>query len=295
MPDDRMQVFYPGVGNNNSTLMGWREWRKPRGINWIFILCIGAGGGGGGGFTAATASAKGGGAGGGSGTITKLMGPAFMFPDTMFVSVGDAAPGGAAGAAGTVGYGSLVSWRPAVYAPATNICIAFGGTGGAAGTAAGNVAGTAASTVQQAHIPIGITFGLAHSLGGVAGANGGTIVPANGGNISQYGSFTINGGAGGGSVSAGNVFSSGGSVFASDPFTQGTGGQNDGDPGANGYTAWYPFFHARSGAGGAGSVAGTGGLGGIGGLGCGGGGGGAGITGGKGGDGGGGLVVIGAW
>src|SRR5574343_336906 len=76
----------------------WQVWSKPRGVQMVMILAVGAGGGGGNGFSAAAGSARGGGGGGGSGAISRVIIPAILLPDVLYVSPG---VGGAATAAGS--------------------------------------------------------------------------------------------------------------------------------------------------------------------------------------------------
>ncbi len=82
-------------------------WHKPDGCTLLYIICVGGGGGGGtgslngisGGSSTTTAA---GGGGGGAGAICKLIIPAFMLPDTLFIQPGI----GGAGAAGVTGTSS---------------------------------------------------------------------------------------------------------------------------------------------------------------------------------------------
>lgn len=72
-----------------------RTWEKPRGIHTIVITCIGAGGGGASGTVAGGSAA--GGSGGGSGGFTRVIIPAMVLPDVLYVSVGKGGLGGPAG------------------------------------------------------------------------------------------------------------------------------------------------------------------------------------------------------
>ena len=85
-----------------TTTRGWEAWLRPPGASWFFILAVSPGGGGGGGQSTAAAARSGGG-GGGSGAINRIIIPAIVMPDLLYVRVGNggsAAPGGAVVACG---------------------------------------------------------------------------------------------------------------------------------------------------------------------------------------------------
>src|SRR6266568_4685992 len=81
-PNTDIQMF-TGAGTNSGSspnLVDVHEWKKPRGITMMHIVCIGAGGGGGGGVTGAVGVSKAGGGGGGSGALSILLIPAVYLP-----------------------------------------------------------------------------------------------------------------------------------------------------------------------------------------------------------------------
>ena len=51
------------------TTTGTNTWTKPNGVQFVYVVCVGAGGGGGGGGSAASGAARVGGSGGGGGAI----------------------------------------------------------------------------------------------------------------------------------------------------------------------------------------------------------------------------------
>ena len=42
-PGYDLQEFY---GQSGTTLLQWQTWRKPRGVNWVYMIGVGGGGGG---------------------------------------------------------------------------------------------------------------------------------------------------------------------------------------------------------------------------------------------------------
>ena len=82
------QVFYantPSSGTQN-----WVAWLKPRGVNFIKILCLAGGGGGGGGNAAAYSSSYGGNGGNSSSQSIIIFGPLlqrslYNYPFSFFV------------------------------------------------------------------------------------------------------------------------------------------------------------------------------------------------------------------
>lgn len=89
-------VNAPGVnidsffGDSSTTvdLSDWKMWTKPRGINWVYMIGVGAGSSGAGGtFTGASAASVGA-AGGGSGAQSMLLIPAIFVPSTLYIQTG---------------------------------------------------------------------------------------------------------------------------------------------------------------------------------------------------------------
>jgi hypothetical protein len=289
-------------------------WEKPKGINFIYGLFINPGTGGGGGFSFGAGGTQGGGGGGGTpGSIAQFLQPAYLFPDSVLITVGRGGAGGAAGTAGTLPNNQQTSiYYPQQVQGATNFgasllgsyiystgyygyagSTAASGRGGAAGS--GGNGGTAVTAATAASIPGVAGFGNFVLYSSLAGFNG-TLVA---GTDATY-AGRVGGGAGGGGVTAGVAYP-GGNVIA--PSTSAnsiwnrnlSGGANTGSAGENGIELFSPTLFSLPGAGGGANLTGTGGAGGKGGIGCGGGGGGAGVTGGRGGDGGDGLAILVCW
>ena len=139
-----IQIFKEGGSTSN--------WVKPQGASFVWFTLIGAGGGGGG--VDATNTYYG--AGGGSGAVTNFMGPAFLMPDVLRVSVG------------------------------------LGGTRG--NTAQSGGAGTASTVIYQAKDTTGYTLLTANAgAGGDAAGGGSDASAALGGNASAGNAFTASG------------------------------------------------------------------------------------------------------
>jgi len=285
--------YFPGF----STTAGgqWEVWNKPRGINFINIICIGGGGGGG---AAANVSGRTGGGGGGSGTISRVTMPAIILPDRLYVSSGVGGLGGTTlnGSNGVSSFVSIAQNIGAIYV----VCAADrGGAGNYAGSGgSGGVAFTISNCLQSSQ---GNFTSISGQNGGAGGSAAGTSItyPTTG--------LLLSGGAGGG----GGTAAAGGNITApasqTDTYTilptisggvAGTAGSlpgGDGSPGVNNMELL--LFSGGSG-GGSGfdtSAGAIGGRGGDGGFGCGGAGGGGGTTAGRGGNGGPGLVIISCW
>ena len=109
----------------------WQTWTKPRGITMVFMPPIGGAGGGGGGFSAAAGNARGGGGGGGGGNPTRLLVPAFVIPDLLYVQPVPAAPAERRAATATRARSRYVSTGPTVGNFAA--LVASGSTAAAAG------------------------------------------------------------------------------------------------------------------------------------------------------------------
>ncbi len=62
----------------------WQTWNKPRNAKFIEIFCLG--GGGGGAISSLTAGSANGSSGGGSAGIVRGLIPAFLLPDTIYIS-----------------------------------------------------------------------------------------------------------------------------------------------------------------------------------------------------------------
>lgn len=299
-----VQIFRPTV--TGTSLVSSQAWHKPRGASMIFILCVGGGGGGGGGFTRTAGSAGGGGGGGACAGFAKLLMPAILTPDMLYIQVGDGGNGGTASGAGANGGISFVRLGKTDAAPSrflySNATAAIGGGAGAAGNggAGGTIPGIAVAETPS-------SFGIFSAIVGIAGGVGGAQTGAVGTSITAWATLPQSPGAGGAGCTTTNF--DGGAQTATallDMGSQGyypTGaggiakagtGTGAAIDGSSGETSLTPFFNA-GGAGGGSNNSGQAGHGGAGGYGCGGGGGGAGTTGGRGGNGGPGIVVIISW
>ncbi len=282
---------------NQGDLADWRVWNKPRGANMIYFFVLGAGGGGGGGFTSASGTARGGGGGGNSGTISKMIIPAFMVPDMLYIRTGVAGIGGLPSAAGGTGGISYVCLAP-VTNNQGNIYLISGDIttlgGGRAGSATAGGAGGTVSPVPVAtdgpYITSGTWQGILSQVGGIGGDDSGAV----GTTIAALTGLFVSSGAGGAGVSATNTDFAGGAITGSGLVPTIAGGLAGGGHGAGGITLMKPFV-STGGAGGGSFGLGTGGNGGHAGVGSGGGGGGGGVTGGSGGNGGPGLITIMSW
>jgi len=286
------QVFFT-AGDQNT----WHTWTKPRNAKFIFMTAIGGGGGGG---STTTGQVRGGG-GGGSSSISRLMVPANLIPDTLYISVGSGGIGGSTtGAAGQSGGISYISIIPSTGTPvAANVILASGAVGAAGGTAGSGTDGTggAGGTVFTSTNGILVSLGLFQSVAGVQGANGSTGVGAN---ITALASIPLTSGAAGAGRSVSS--SAGGSIIGVGDIVPtisgGTAGANNGVAGfitirPNEMVSQPEPFISTGGSGGGSNTSGNGGNGGDGQIGSGGGGAGSGSTGiasgGRGGDG---VVII---
>jgi hypothetical protein len=289
-------------------------WEKPKGINFIYGLFIAPGTGGGGGHSFGAGGTAGGGGGGGTpGTISQFLQPAYVFPDSVLITVGRGGAGGAAGTAGTLPNNQSTNlWYPQQVQGATNFggsllgsyiyasgYYGYSGTTAASGRAgsalAGGNGGAAAPAAGVTQIPGVAGFGNFINYASLAGFNGSLLAGTNATFAGRFG-----GGAGGGGVSS-SIAYTGGNVIAPSTSVNSIwsrnllGGANDGSKGEDGIELFSPTLFSLPGAGGGANLTGTGGAGGKGGIGCGGGGGGAGVTGGRGGDGGDGLAILVCW
>jgi hypothetical protein len=297
-------IFNAFPGNLLSTTpRSMQQWNKPNGINFIYAMLIAPGSGGGGGYSFGVGTAGGGGGGGTPGPIIQFLQPAYLVPDTLFISVGVGGTGGAAGTAGGYPSSNLTGLWYQTYQNAANSRTWYAytagdmagnqsGRGGAVGNGGNGGTASSISTVQPGIVGFS-NYVQTTALTGFAGgfASVGTNATFSG---------RPAGGAGGGGVSAGVAYA-GGNVLGPTTSTNSiwsrnlSGGATTGQAGEDGITLFDPTFFSLPGAGGGANASGTGGAGGKGGIGCGGGGGGAGVTGGRGGDGGDGLAILVCW
>jgi hypothetical protein len=286
-----------GVGNSVREFFAtgattFQTWVKPQGCTMVYMLAIGSGAGGAGGATGAAGTGRVGGGGGGGGAQSRLLIPAFLLPDILYVQVGLGGLGGAGGASGTAGQRSLILRTNAAAAANHNVVLASGNAVATAGAVAGTAGAgeTVSAQTQSAYIGLGLFVSVAGATGAAGGAVGGAV----GGSVTQFAQSMTCGGAGGGSTPTANTNHAGGNITAVGVYQVISGGVAGGGGGADGYSVFIPSFYTAGGAGG-GSSGIAGGAGGSAGIGSGGGGGGAGVTGGAGGRGGGGYVCIVSW
>ena len=262
----------------------WQTWLKPRGKSNVTIIGMGSGGGGGNGFAGAAATARGGGGGGGSGGLMRLIIPADLLPDVLYINVG------IGGAVGGNGFLTAVSIRPDSLNQ-SRVLVAFGGSAGGSGTNAAAGAAGAAGVSANTHVTgfWGINYPTLGNTGAAGGAQTGAV-----GSPITWGSATPpnSGGAGGGGTTSADF--AGGGIVAAGFFPSISGGAAGTFNGADGFESKIPLAFCGGAGGGASNLA-AGGNGGKGAIGSGGGGGGGGVTAGVGGPGGGGLVIIQAW
>ena len=258
----------------------WETWQKPRGKTMLDILLVGKGGNGGTGVVGGNSVSAGGG-GGGSGSITRLLIPLVLIPDTLYLSL--------AGQAATTTLASYISIAPTTVAN-TVLAIANGGGNGGNGTAAtAGTAGAAGAIATIATMPFGSLY--ATFLAGVVGTIGGGTVLGPPMTLPLTGQFVTGGTGGGGLPGAGAVGLAGGLITAVGALPinpGGIGGTAAAVPPGNGSTGMRPIYKLLYGYGGTGGgstfgTATTTGLvqstGGHGAPGCGGGGNGGALTG----------------
>lgn len=285
----------------------WQTWQKPKNSNFIYITALGGGAGGGG--TPNTSGLVGGGGGGGSSSITKILLPAALIPDVLYINVGMGGIGGVGSNVGNDGGLSVISVEPNT--TLNNVIIKSGtdaAIGGSPGTTVGAGDSGFAGTVFTSSVGylsyLGIWSSYVGDDGGIGGGGGlpGSTINA------LTNSITTGGGGGGGKPTGGGTSGAGGSIIAKGILGRSAGGfGNVGGRGTDGLFTVNPQLLTNSstklpfattggagGGGGADTPAVIGGAGGNGSYGSGGGGAGAGAVspGGTGGNGGNGIVFI---
>jgi len=128
------KTYYAVQGTDLTT--GWQTWVKPAGCTWVYILSLGSGGGGGRSNNGALTVAAGG---GGSGGYTRLLTPAFVVPDVLYVRPGAGGLGATAVGSGANGVNSYVSMQPNV--TTANLLLGHTGGSGAPGAASNSNGG----------------------------------------------------------------------------------------------------------------------------------------------------------
>jgi len=269
----------------------------------VLFVGIGSGSGGGGGWTRAAGTPGGGAGGGATGGMARVLVPAFLIPDVLYLQIGAGGVGGPAtttigGGNGSPGIRTYVSVSPSTVA--NNVLLVSSNAAPTAGqsgdsTAAGSN-GIAATIATIANMPLA-AMGI---FSMIAGQDGGIGAPQTGSDgISVTFPTTglrVTGGAGGAGVTAvdfagGIITPTANSYLGEQCAAAPAAGSASG---SGGRLIMWPLF-GLGGCGGSASNAGNGGDGGNGGIGSGGGGAGSGVTGGAGGVGGSGLIEITCW
>lgn len=307
-PGVDIQSFFgtsDAAGQTATNLTNWKVWNKPRGINWVYMIGVGAGASGVGGTFTGASAASAGAAGGGSGAQSVLLIPAMFVPQQLFVQTG---LGGRQGTTITsaltsvAGTGTYVAIEPtATTSAVSNLFFLI--ANGAASTTGGT------ATAMSGNFPLagrGWSQNFAGQNGGTAGATqngaGGAItLPTTGlmvtGGAGSGGKDVTGAGGGAGGAITGVGFL--GTLPTHAGGTASASGTNAGN-GIDGRMVT-PYMHYGGSGGGSGAFAATGNgstgsSGGNGGPGCGGGASGPGYTTtGRAGDGGDGFVYIIGW
>jgi hypothetical protein len=276
---DNVKIFY-AAGTT-----AWQTWQKPRNCKFVWMMCIGGGCGGEGGCNEVGNTS---GRGGGSGGVCRVLYPANVLPDILFIQPGPGSVGaaGSSTASPTVPSAANRSFVTIVAGSTVALNTVCASGAAAAGTTNAFNAETIATTTQAGLMSLGNYIAVAGQAGDstLAGITPLSTTITTGG--AAGGIVNILGGQAGFSIASVNL--------GINPSPLISGGASGGAAGNNGIWNWKPMY-GLGGAGGAGTNTGVspGGRGGNGAYGCGGGGGGAGsTTGGAGGNGGDGLVII---
>ena len=152
--------FQQFIGTSSATLgtgsggQQWQTWRKPRGINWVYIIGVGGGGSGSVGGSAATTG--GGGGGGGSGSQTTVLIPASMIPDVLYILAGQGGISGTTVAlAGVAGNPTYVLIEPDTTLTVNmTLLLANGGAAGGAEATGGSPGGAGGTLATIAGMPL---------------------------------------------------------------------------------------------------------------------------------------------
>ena len=296
LPSQQQQRFwvYTGDGVSRGAGLGsaYQTWIKPPGISFVHIIAVGAAGGGSGAYIYQAATASRGGSGGGSGAMTSVFLPAYLVPDTLYISVAVGGNGGAASNSTSANVGSngigatYVAFYP-INTVGYSLCVANSGQAGTVPAAGAGAAGGAAGTnVISTSLPTS-QIGLRNYLSGQAGGTGLSNVTS-----TITGVYRITGGGGGGGNSAAGAVAAGTSIGTTGDWgPQSISSSPAGTDG--GRIEDLIDFISAGGTGASSSTTITGSSGGWGGFGSGGGGGSVGLNrGGAGGKGGNGLVII---
>ena len=282
-PGYDFQQFVSG----GTSLTLWQTWRKPRGVNWIYLIGVGGGSSGGTGFAGTTTA--GGGQGGGSGAQTTVLIPATFIPDILYIQCGLGGIGPTtASTSGNPGTATYVTIEPdtTITANMTLLFANFQNAGGSAATATvGGTAGVAATIATIANMPLA-GRGVYNFFGGQSGTAGGTNTTAGVSLSLPTVGLMVTGGAGAGGSQTSPAFAGGaisgstgalGQDFFPSSIAGGTGatGATPATPGNPGFISRNYLMNIGGTGGGGASATGAGGIsssGGNGAPGCGGGG-----------------------
>lgn len=203
----------PQRGNTNwktfyASNSDWQTYSKPSGATMIYVFIQASGGGG---SRVSDGIVSIGGGGGGAGGVTKLLIPAALLPDTIYVLPGKGGLGATtANTLGVAGGISYLSLEPTTNA-ADLIIRQDGGRPGTTVGAAGQL-GTTASNTQSTFSFLGLRFSFTGQAGtgGSASTNGSVniITTGNQNPLTTGGTGGGNGTAKGGNISAGGLFPS---------------------------------------------------------------------------------------
>ena len=198
------QVFYATRPAATGANTDWQTYMKPPGASMIYILMLAAGAGG---SRVANGNVTQGGGGGGSGGMSRMLIPATLLPDIIYVRPGRGGPGATtASTTGSSGGDSFVSIAPT--ALTTNYIVRQNGATGPANIQAAGPAG-----------PIGVTgdapfssLGLWYSVAGQIGSGGATGANGNGNNftVGSQGVITTGGTGGGNGTGTGGTMTGAG-------------------------------------------------------------------------------------
>jgi hypothetical protein len=258
-----------GTGSGGQQL---QTWRKPRGVNWVYIIGVGGGGGGSTGGRGGSTTAGGGG-GGGSGGQTTVLIPASMIPDTLYIlcgagGAGSTVSGAATGVVGNNGIPTYVLVEPdTTLTINTTLLLTNGGSAGGVEATGGSVGGVGGTLAAINNMPLagrGTFNFFAGQTGGTGGSRAGVAPTAIA--LPQTG-LLVSGGQGGGgggtTPTAGVGFTNSTGALGQDFFPNTVAGAVA--SGATPATAGSPGFISKNflmnygGSGGGGSNATTGG------------------------------------
>jgi hypothetical protein len=259
-PGVDIQSFFGNTdasGQSISNLTDWKVWTKPRGVNWVYMIGVGAGSSGAAG-TVSTAAATGG-LGGGSGAQTTLLMPAFFVPNQLFIQTGlggrnastsNTATSASASVAGTNTY---IAIEPVISTTSnTNVFFLY-----ASGAASGTTGGVA--TAMSGNFPLAGRGWFQNFAGGNGTAGGAAQAAGTALTLPTTGIMVTGGTGGGGTDATAAAQFAGGAITGvglGGGFptllggTAGATGTAIGGPGSNGFMVKPFMFYGGTGSGG---------------------------------------------